>query len=479
MEERMSFRVNTNVAAMNALRNVGQTSNDFNKSITRLSTGLRINSAADDPAGLIISENFRAQLNGIDQAVRNSQDAINYAKTAEGALDEVSRLLRDARGLAVAAGNTGTLSSSAIQANQSQLSSIVSSITRTAQTTQFGTKKLLDGSSGVSASVTNGTLAGAINLGGQFAGAAVTANTSVVATLTQAATQASVTGVAVTLGQAVSAGSFSLNGVTITADATTTGQQLIDKINASQGQTGVRASHNGTAIVLSSNDYGSNAKIELADANGVIRAGGAGSTSAAGVNALATVQVGTATALFTSSQGGNGGLTLSDADGNTINLTAAGNVTASVQNATIGQVTVGSSQFQIGANAGQTTSLSLGNFAASQLGGGVVSGKNLSNLDITTASGATDALKVIDAAIESVSKSRGQIGSFQRNVLESNIRSLGVARENLAATESTIRDTDVAAEMTNYTKLQILQQAGMSVLSQANSAPQSVLNLLR
>ncbi len=475
----MSFRVNTNVAAMNALRNVGQTSNDFNKSITRLSTGLRINSAADDPAGLIISENFRAQLNGIDQAVRNSQDAINYAKTAEGALDEVSRLLRDARGLAVAAGNTGTLSSSAIQANQSQLSSIVSSITRTAQTTQFGTKKLLDGSSGVSASVTNGTLAGAINLGGQFAGAAVTANTSVVATLTQAATQASVTGVAVTLGQAVSAGSFSLNGVTITADATTTGQQLIDKINASQGQTGVRASHNGTAIVLSSNDYGSNAKIELADANGVIRAGGAGSTSAAGVNALATVQVGTATALFTSSQGGNGGLTLSDADGNTINLTAAGNVTASVQNATIGQVTVGSSQFQIGANAGQTTSLSLGNFAASQLGGGVVSGKNLSNLDITTASGATDALKVIDAAIESVSKSRGQIGSFQRNVLESNIRSLGVARENLAATESTIRDTDVAAEMTNYTKLQILQQAGMSVLSQANSAPQSVLNLLR
>ncbi|MBC8064464.1 MAG: flagellin, partial [Chlorobia bacterium] len=90
-----------------------------------------------------------------------------------------------------------------------------------------------------------------------------------------------------------------------------------------------------------------------------------------------------------------------------------------------------------------------------------------------------DALKVIDAAIESVSKSRGQIGSFQRNVLESNIRSLGTARENLAATESTIRDTDVAAEMTNFTKLQILQQAGLSVLSQANAAPQSVLSLLR
>ena len=339
----MSFRVNTNVAAMNALRNVSQTNTDFNQSITRLSTGLRINNAADDPAGLIISENFRAQLSGIDQAVKNSQDAINYAKTAEGALDEVNRLLRDARGLAVAAGNTGTLSSSAIQANQSQLSSIVSSVTRIAQTTQFGTKKLLDGSSGVNASVTNGTLVGAINIGGQFAGAAVTANTSVVATLTQAATQASVTGVAVTLGQTVSAGSFSINGVTFTADATTTGQELIDKINASQGQTGVAASHDGTNIVLNSTAYGSNAKIELADANGVVRSGGAGSTSAAGVNAQATVQVGTATALFTSSQNGNDGLTLSDADGNTIRLTQAGNVTASVQNATVGQVIVGSS----------------------------------------------------------------------------------------------------------------------------------------
>ncbi len=464
---------------MNALRNVGQTAGDFNKSITRLSTGLRINSAADDPAGLIISENFRAQLSGIDQAVRNSQDAINYAKTAEGALDEVNRLLRDARGLAVAAGNTGTLSSSAIQANQSQLSSIVSSITRTAQTTQFGTKKLLDGSSGVNASVTAGSLVGAINLGGQFAGAAVTANTTVVATLTQAATQASITGVTATLGETVGAGSFSLNGVTFTTSSTTTAQEAIDLINASQGQTGVTATHSGGAIVLASTAYGSNARIDLADANGVIRDLGAGSTSATGVNALATVQVGSATALFTSSQNGNGGLTLSDADGNTISLTAAGNVTASVQNATIGQVIVGSSSFQIGANAGQTTTLSLGNFAASQLGGGVVSGKNLSNLDITTASGAADALKVIDAAIDSVSKSRGQIGSFQRNVLESNIRSLGVARENLAATESTIRDTDVAAEMTNFTKLQILQQAGLSVLSQANAAPQSVLSLLR
>lgn len=475
----MSFRINTNISAMNALRNVGQANASFNQSITRLSTGLRINSAADDPAGLIISESFRAQLNGLDAALRNSQDAVNYAKTAEGALDEINLLLRDARGLAVASANTGTLSQSAIQANQTQLQSISQSITRIAQQTQFGTKRLLDGSSGVTANSVAGNLVSQIYVGGQFAGASVTSNTSVIATLTQAATQASITGVTATLGQTVGAGSFSINGVSFSTSATTTAQEVIDQINAAQAQTGVAASHNGTAIILNTAAFGSNARIDLTDANGIVRAAGPGYTSAVGVNALATVQVGTATALFTSSQNGNGGLTLSDADGNTISLTAAGNVVASVQNATIGQITVGSSQFQIGANAGQVTNLSLGNFAASQLGTGVVAGFNFSNLDLTSATGSQNAMKIIDAAIEQVSKSRGQIGSFQRNVLESNIRSLGIARESLAATESTIRDTDVAAEMTTFSKLQILQQAGMSVLAQANQAPQAVLNLLR
>jgi flagellin len=475
----MSFRINTNIAAMNALRNVGETNTNFNQSITRLSTGLRINSAADDPAGLIISESFRAQLNGIDAALRNSQDAVNYAKTAEGALDEINRLLRDARGLAVASANTGTQSQSAIQANQTQLQSIAQSITRIAQQTQFGTKRLLDGSSGVSANSVAGTLVSQIYVGGQFNGGAVTSNGAVVATLTQAATQASITGVTATLGQAVGAGNFSINGVTFSTTATTTLQEVIDQVNASQGQTGVAASFNGTAIVFNSTEFGANSRIDLTDANGIVRAGGAGYTSANGVSALATVQVGTGTALFTSSLNGNDGLTLSDADGNTIKLTAAGNNTAALQGATIGQITVGSSQFQIGANAGQTTNLSLGNFAASQLGTNVVSGLNMSNLDMTSATGATNAMKVIDAAIEQVSKARGQIGSFQRNILESNIRSLGVAKESLSATESTIRDTDVAAEMTQFSKLQILQQAGMSVLAQANQAPQAVLSLLR
>ena len=117
--------------------------------------------------------------------------------------------------------------------------------------------------------------------------------------------------------------------------------------------------------------------------------------------------------------------------------------------------------------------------AAIELGNGVVAGKNLSNIDLTTSSGATDAMRIIDAAIGQVSKSRGALGSFQRNAVESNIRSLGVAKENLSATESSIRDADIADEMTSFTKLQILQQSGLSVLAQANAAPQAVLSLLR
>lgn len=480
----MSFRINTNVSAMNALRNVTATGDQASKSITRLSTGLRINSAADDPAGLIISRSFKAQIGGVEQAMKNSQDAINYVKTAEGALNEVSNLLNDARGLAVAAANNGTLTSSQIQANQSQLNSIVSSVTRIAQTTQYGTKKLLDGSSGVNASVTDGGKITQLSIGGNFAGQAVAANSSVVVTMNAASTQATVSSRdfgaddTTALG-AGNAGSFTINGVTITGEATDNAATVRNKINNVSSQTGVVATTDNTGvIVLKSTGYGTGAKINLSDATGAIRSGGAGYTAAAGVDGNATVDVGGTTTLFTASRNGSDGLTFTDASGNSFSVTSAGNAT-SVQNATVGQVVVGAANFQIGANSGQTTTFSIGNFQATNLGAGAVSGLTLNNLDLTSASGASQALQVIDKAIDQVSKARGDMGNFQSNTLESNIRSLGTAKENMSATVSSIEDVDVAQEMTNFTKLQILQQAGMSVLSQANSAPQAVLSLLR
>jgi flagellin len=456
---------------------------EFSKSINRLSTGLRINSAADDPAGLIISENFRAQIAGIDQAVRNSQDAINYAKTAEGALDEVNRLLRDARALAVSAGNSATLSDEQNQANQSQMSSIVASISRISGQTTYGNKKLLDGSAGVYASVTSGANVASMNFSGTFNGSAVTTNSVVTMTVTTDAEKAIITGsrtfaLATTT---VSAGSFTLNGKTFTTAATDTVSDVVADINNASDTTGVTASWAAAGgVVLTSTGYGSDKAVNLSDANGVLLSA-AGTTSDAGVDAVASIEIdsngSTAGGVVTVTFDKGKGLLLRDNEGNSMTLTENGNLTTAAT--AVGQLTVGVSQFQIGANSGQTANLSLGNYAAGQLGVGAVSGKTMANLDITTASGAADALKVIDKAVSEVSSARGQIGNFQRNVLESNIRSLGVAKENLAATESTIRDTDIAAEMTNFTKQQILQQAGLSVLAQANSAPQSVLSLLR
>lgn len=477
----MSFRINTNVVAMNAFRNLSNTGNDISKSVTRLSTGMRINDASDDPAGLIASERFRAQIGGIDQAMRNSQDALNYSRTAEGALDEVNRLLREARTLAVA--YSGTVDSAQLQANQNQINNILASIDRVSTNTQFGTRKLLDGSAGVQANITNTNVVSQLSLGGNIGSQAVQQNGDIAIDVTQVATRANLAGTngitaasqAAYLATAVgagNAGTFSVNGRSFTVEATQTWGEVVNMINNASDQTGVvadvRYAGGDGFIDLRSTSYGANANIELVDSGSVLRSV-PGNAQASGQNAIATVTVGALNGVtFTGGQSGADGLTLTDGSGNMVRLTEQGNAVAA---GVVGRAIVGSSSFQIGAFAGQTTSLSLGNFGSSSLG--------IGSIDVTSSNGARNAMELIDSAITRVSQQRGDVGSFMRNILESNIRSLGVARENLSATESAIREIDVAEEMTNYSKLQILQQSGLSVLAQANQAPQGVLSLLR
>ncbi len=478
----MSFRINTNTEAMTALRNLSLTGDSFSRSINRLSTGLRINSAADDPAGLIISENFRSQISGVTQAIRNNQDAINYAKTAEGALEEIARLLREGRQLAVSSGNTALLDPSQVQANQNQWNLIVNSINRIATETQFGRKRLLDGSSGVNASVVNLANVKNISLSGIFGGQSVTATGAIDIDVTQAATKATITGnravaaanvdayLAATVG--TSAGQFSINGTTFVVDATDTWGQVIAKINQASASTGVVAEAvftggNGS-IKLSSTTYGTKGDFRISDSGVLHTAANIYGPAAAPVDAIANVTMNGRTVTMSGGLMGFDGLTLSDTDGNVITLQPA----AAVGNlAGAGHVIVGSAQFQTGGNANQRTTLSIGNFLSSSLG--------VDSLDLTTANGVNNAITRLEGAINELSRKRGEIGSFMRNVLESNIRSLGIAKENLTATESMIRDVDVAEEMTSFTKLQILQQSGLSVLAQANQAPQGVLGLLR
>jgi flagellin len=164
--------------------------------------------------------------------------------------------------------------------------------------------------------------------------------------------------------------------------------------------------------------------------------------------------------------------------GNEIMLTESGN--AGMGTATqVGVLTEGSVQFHIGAMSNQAVAFSMPNVYANRLGSGVVTGKTLQDIDVTTQSGAQDAIRIIDEAVTQLAQWRGDIGAFQANFLESTVRSLGTAKENIASSESQIRDADMAVEMTNYTRLQILQQSGMAMLSQANQSTQSILQLLQ
>jgi flagellin len=485
----MSLRINTNTAAMTALRNLTNVSDNFIRSIERLSSGLRINRGADDPAGLIISENLRAQILGLAQATNNAQDAANLVKTAEGALDEIQNLLRTMRQLAVHAANTGVNDLNAVQADQTQIRSALESINRIAEQTQFGTKRLLDGTAGITAQVTDPVRLAGIFIGSTFNGQTVQSG-NVTISVTNPASRATIAGNAtyssVNSTVIATGGTVVINGQSITVSGNDTVQTLIDRINALTSVTGVSAmfsfGNSSGVVYLTQVNYGANFRIEVHQSTTILFSSG-NTTSSQGTDALVTVQLNTSagvtSATFTGGRAaGDSGLKVKDSYGNTLLLTEAGNNTG-VTNAKVAVVTAQSLVFQIGANAGQVARVSLRDTRAHQLGTTVVAGKSLQDIDVTTQQGAQDAILIIDEAISQISQLRGNIGSFQKQVLESTIRSLNIARENLAASESAIRDTDIAEEVMNYTKLQILQQAGMAVLAQANAIPQSVLSLLR
>jgi flagellin len=498
----MGLQINTNVTAIDALRNLDNVSNQVSSSIEKLSSGLRINTAADDPAGLVISNALQAQISGLNQAVSNSQDATNLIQTAEGGLSSISSLLNNIRTLAVHAANTGVNDATATQADQAQISSAIGSVQRIAEQTQFGDKNLLDGSSGISASVVDTTDVAGINIGGTYGGVA-TQNGTVNITVNNAASRAYVGGGAnatyasvnaslstVNGGSTGSGGSIVINGQTITAGGSDSVQSLVNAINNLSGTTGVAAdftfANASGSIELTQQSYGSNFQINESESNTLL-AGTAG-TLTAGLNATVTVTAsglvnGVVTAVISTFVGGQGvgtsGLQVSDNEGNSILLTEAGNGLSSATQTTIGTITAGAVQFQIGANAGQTVSVSLGNVTAANLGNTTLAGQNLSTINVTTAQGATNAINIADQAISQVSTLSANLGAFQDYTLGSAINYLGISSENLSASESQIQDTDVAAEVTNLTKEQIIQQAATSVLAQANSDPQGVLRLLQ
>jgi flagellin len=486
----MSMGINTNVSALNALSNLETTNAALSRSVERLSSGLRINRASDDPAGLIISENLRSQIAGQQQAVKNAQDASNLINTADGSLSQINDLLRSIRTLAVHASNTGVNDATAVQADQTQIASALASIDRIANQTSFGSKHLLDGTSGISSAAVDTTRVAGTYFGGVFGTYPTQAGNVTITVLSQAARAEYASGRTFADGAATTigiAGRIVLNGQTIAVNDSDTVQGVLDKINALSSVTHVSANMSGNSVVLKQQVYGVNNWVNYYESNGIFNA----SASSANVSGASAVVLVTANVMkdgivqpanvtmYGGQSAGTDGLRVSDTEGNSLLLTEAGNNATSTVANVVATVNAASLQFQVGANAGQYVSMSLGNIQTDQLGNTVNAGKSVREIDVTTAQGAAEALNMIDEAIGQVSSLRAQLGAFQTNTLQSTISYLGVSVQNLSSSNSQIQDTDVASEVVSMTKNQILEQAGTSVLKTANNLPQQVLTLLQ
>ena len=734
----MALRINHNIAALDAQRNLANTGSAISKVMEKLSSGYRINRAADDPAGLVISEQFRAQIAGLGKAISNSEGSINMIQTAEGSLNEISGLLVSMRELAIHAANEGMNDANQLAADQAEIENAIATIDRIAVNTQFGTKKLLDGTKDNIATITTANSSGlsilksSLTSGSHSVTSTKTADSSATINTTSLGISLNGAGTPVSLEEKIhnldvlqaSAGAEKVSSAISITDAFSTGLKLAatalaatitstaaigtngtGTIGTSQGGTytivfnyqqngeavtgdqtlsvtlegttaggkdtdatiaakwnaaitanaalagKVTASVSGAHILTFSTGIGSQFSAKLTSNTGVttgtwvvgtatdgLKMGATRVSRGSSVNTLnftattvqnpgttaavtiapqtftsmatlaTAIQTGLTTAFtvgpnnvnvevydtnklrfFTSDEGSSYKLqhnttgvasqqamtvlgltpdTLANSGtdalvsfdgyttavtsvkyGSTSNVTlynkAAGVAGRGSLNITVGTAPLGlnlgnllvdvkaakydvrldagpatsvtagkdavvynsdrsqslklryaltsqggsetisdtdsSLVFQIGANVGQTAAIGLRNMASSSLGKALAGNMfaSLSKINVETVAGAQDTQAVIDQAIDEVSTSRGTLGSFQKNTLESNMRNLRVASQNLSASESSIRDTDMAESMSEFVKNQILMQAGVAMLSQGNQLPQVVLSLFK
>jgi len=439
----MGLRINQNIAAQNAYRNLSITDGQMSKSLEKLSSGFRINRAADDAAGLSISEGLRAQIGGLKVAVRNTQDGVSVAQTAEGSLNEVTSILQRMRDLSVQASNSGATDSDAASAANKEMSQLNAELDRIGSTTAFGKQKLLDGTFG--ATVTTKVDPAVPNVI-KTTDANGVAN-GIVPTLPDKATDSTtpwtfkLTEVAGSTklpdGTAMPAGGITVSVGGVADDASP--QDLAKAVNSAISTALKQNGYQGNEVSMS-------AKVDSQSVT-TFQMSGAGEfavTDTDGVLATAPGMTDGSTAI------GAGGLGI---DITTADLQSTGG---------------NKGAFQVGANANQKINIQIGAVNSESLG--------TAALDLTSDPDA--AITTIDKALQSVSDSRASLGAYQ-NRFDHTINNLNVAVENLSSSESRIRDTDMAQEMVSYTRAQILTQAGTSMLSQANQSAQNVLSLLR
>jgi flagellin len=466
-------RINTNVASLTAIQDLSANQADLALHLQRLSTGLRINTAEDDPAGLIASQQLRSEMAGIQAAINNSQRAGNVINTAEGSLSEVSSLLLQVQALVSQAANVGALSPSEIQANQLQVDSILSSINRISDTTQFNGVTLLNGSldyttSGLSNSAISNSTINLLKLP-QNGASTITVQVTGSAKLADIGFTAS--GIGATPTTIEITGNLGAQELSFAASAQTSA--IAVSINQLKTETGVSATLSGSALRLSSLAYGSSQFVSVRTVNGTFNTT---ATNAYGSDAIVSINGTIAHA---------DGLTASLRQGETditLNLTPA--FAQQTGHTTSFYVTGGGALFQLGAEVGSLdqTRLGIGSVSTDSLGNsvdGFLSSLGSGGANSLIGGNLIAAQTIISDAISQVSTLRGRLGAFESDVIQANTNSLSVALENVTASESDISDADFATETSALTRAQILVQAGTSVLAQANAAPEAVLDLLK
>ena len=480
----MVMSVNTNISSLNAQKNLATSQSKLATAIERLSSGMRINSAKDDAAGLAIATRFTTQINGLNQAVSNANDGISLAQTTESALNEVTNNMQRIRTLAVQSANA-TNSDSDRQALDAEVQQRLAEITRISTQTSFNGRHVLDGSFGNAAFQVGANVGETINVNlsqgaradqmGSLASKTGTAVTS--SALVQNAMQIAVgTGAAVNINASVAGAGAGQGAASAYAKAAAINSSNVAGLSAtaSNSVSGAFASTGGAA----GNTYA--LKINGVDiyAAGTDTSGAAltGDKVVAQINAYST-QTG-----VTASVDAGGNMTLATADGRDINITqtlgggATGGIAAAVAGASgAGQNNEGKLTLSAASNitftgAGATDLGFSANIALDTT-------KSLNNASVGTVAGANDTINRIDAALSTVSSMRSNLGAVQ-NRFSSTIANLQTISQNLSASRSQIQDADFAAETANMSSANILQQAGVSVLAQANASTQSVLKLL-
>jgi flagellin len=386
--------INTNIASLNAQRNLNASQSDANVALERLSSGLRINSAKDDAAGLAISTRFESQITGLTVAQRNANDGISLAQTAEGALDEITNNLQRVRELAIQSANA-TNSSSDREALNNEVQQRIAEIDRIASQTAFNGLKVLDGS------------------------------------FEQQTFQVGANA-----------------GETIRVNLETgTRQDQIGGIAETSASTDLAVSAtDGNFVAIAIGDGSGNAvSIEIGDVSGGLEAQGLDSTDTTLRAQFVADRINSA---------GVGGLYASVTDGDDIRLSASDDLRFATGSATFADSALDTSGVTEAAQG------------------------DLTNIDISNVAGSNDAILRVDSALREVNGIRSELGAVQ-NRFESTIANLSTSVENLSAANSRIRDADFAAETAELARTQVLQQAGLSVLAQANARPQQVLQLLQ